>query len=238
MGIGFYFLSKEDNEVALDFNGKHSVKNLITLLKELNLEYICMYTRYYSMMLKMKEQGKLNPNTSHRIEMELSADMAKKNHQILLQTEGDRDEFKKGLTVDGLRKWTEHFKDHEEIKKLAVAQQKLHEEVFVKFKVEEIAFELPEKLDKQMYMKIYRKIWATIRHDLWVRIQEEKKKQNSVHIPEDKFNSLYAEVHDTFETIRMEIYSKLMGEDVERHTAREFMQKAYIKFATLSMDRN
>ena len=36
----------------------------------------------------------------------------------------------------------------------------------------------------------------------------------------------------------MEIYSKLMGEDVERHIAREYMQKAYIKFATLSMNSN
>lgn len=85
-----------------------------------------------------------------------------------------------------------------------------------------------------MYMKIYRKIWATLRHDLWVRIQEEKKNKNSAHISEAEFNKIYQEVHETFETIRMEIYSKIMGEDVERHVARENMQKAYITFATLS----
>jgi hypothetical protein len=32
----------------------------------------------------------------------------------------------------------------------------------------------------------------------------------------------------------MEIYSKIMGEDVERWQARANMQKAYIKFGTLS----
>ena len=155
------------------------------MLKEISLEYTCMYTRYYSMMLKMKEQNKLNPNTMQRVKNELLSDKSRKNHQVLLQTEGERDDFKKGLTVEAFYKWTEHFKDNEEIKKLANAEKKLHDDVFVRFKVDEIAFELPEKLDRQMYMKIYRKIWATIRHDFWLRIQEEKKKRNTVHISED-----------------------------------------------------
>lgn len=85
-----------------------------------------------------------------------------------------------------------------------------------------------------MYIKIYRKIWATIRHDLWARIQQEKKSQNTAHISEETFNKLYSEVHGTFESVRMDIYSKLMGEDVEKWEARANMQKAYITFATLS----
>ena len=85
-----------------------------------------------------------------------------------------------------------------------------------------------------MYIKIYRKIWATIRHDLWVSIQEEKKKENTEHLSPEKFSKLYSEVHSTFETVRMEIYSMMMNETVERHEARELMQKAYITFATLS----
>jgi hypothetical protein len=97
-----------------------------------------------------------------------------------------------------------------------------------------MSFDLPEKLDKQMYIKMYRKIWATIRHDLWARIQQEKKTLNTSNLPVDVFNKLYTEVHGTFETVRMEIYNKLMGEDVERHQARENMQKAYITYATVS----
>jgi len=42
------------------------------------------------------------------------------------------------------------------------------------------------------------------------------------------------EVHKTFETVRKDIYSKLMGEDVEKWEARANMQKAYITFSTLS----
>lgn len=121
LSVGIYFLSK-DSDVELDINGKHSLKNLTILLKELNLEYTCMYARYYSMMLKLNELKKLNPNTKNRIEMELLADMRTKNHQILEQTESSRDNYKKGLTVEALRKWTEHFKDDPEVKRLAQNQ--------------------------------------------------------------------------------------------------------------------
>ena len=30
-------------------------------------------------------------------------------------------------------------------------------------------------MDKEMYLRLYRKIWATIRHDLWKEIQAKKK---------------------------------------------------------------
>ena len=57
---------------------------------------------------------------------------------------------------------------------------KLHEDVFQNQKIDHISFQddLPEKMDKQMYIRIYRKIWAAIRHDLWKAIQDEKKKNN------------------------------------------------------------
>jgi len=32
--------------------------------------------------------------------------------------------------------------------------------------------DLPEKLTKELYIQVYRKIWATIRHDLWEEIQK------------------------------------------------------------------
>jgi hypothetical protein len=157
-----------------------------------------------------------------------------KNKALLAVRESARDDFKEGLDVESLNKWTQHFKDDPEIKRLAGNIKKLHEDVFVHGKVDNIAFELPEKLDKQMYIKMYRKIWATIRHDLWSRIQQEKKNLSTANLPIDVFNKLYTEVHATFETVRMEIYNKLMGEDVERWQARENMQKAYITYATVS----
>lgn len=52
---------------------------------------------------------------------------------------------------------------------MAASQEKLHNDVFEKFKIETLDFsdELPSKMTKEMYIQIYRKIWATIRHDLY-----------------------------------------------------------------------
>ena len=233
LGVGIYFLSK-DYDVSLDLNDKHKLENLHLLLNELHLEYTCIYTRYYNLLLKLKDQNRVNPKVKNQIEQDLLKDLAQKNGQICESIETDRDKFKEGLTVKGLEQWTAHFKNDPEVRRLAQNIKKLHEDVFTRENIDQIAFELPEKLDKQMYIKIYRKIWATIRHDLWARIQQEKKTQNTANLSEDTFNKLYSEVHASFETVRMEIYSKLMGEDVERWEARSCMQKAYITYATLS----
>ena len=162
-------------------------------------------------MLKLKDQNRLNPKVKSQVEQDLQKDLVQKNSQICESIETERDKFKEGLTVKGLEKWTAHFKNDEEVRRLAKNITKLHEDVFVRENIDHIAFELPEKLDKQMYIKIYRKIWATIRHDLWARIQQEKKAQNTANLTEEIFNKLYSEVHATFETVRMEIYGKLMG---------------------------
>ena len=233
LGVGVYLLSK-DQEVKLDVTGKHRIENLHILLNELHLEYTCIYSRYYNLLIKMKDQGRLMPQVKNQIEGDLLKDLAQKNQQVVELIETERDRFKEGLTVKGLEQWTAHFSKDAEVKRLAQNIKKLHEDVFEKECIDQVAFELPEKLDKQMYMKIYRKIWATVRHDLWARIQQEKKTLNTANINEETFNRLYTEVHATFESIRTDIYSKLMGEDVEKWEARANMQKAYITFSTLS----
>jgi len=53
-------------------------------------------------------------------------------------------------------------------------------------------------------------------------------------LKEEQFNKCYDEVHDNFESVRMDVYNLLMESDVERSTARAVMQKAYVTYATLS----
>ena len=101
LGVGIYFLSK-DEAVKIDTENKHRIENLHILLNELHLEYTCIYTRYYNLILKLKDQGKLNPKVKNQIEQDLLKDIAQKNHQILETVESDRDRFKEGLTVKGL----------------------------------------------------------------------------------------------------------------------------------------
>ena len=45
---------------------------------------------------------------------------------------------------------------------------------------------------------------------------------------------LYNETFNTFESVRQEIYEKIMDERVEAGEARSNMQKAYCKYATIS----
>ena len=54
-------------------------------------------------------------------------------------------------------------------------------------------------------------------------------------LPIDDFNTLYNETHKRFEQIRQETYSLIMGdEQISAEKAREYMQKAYVTYATIS----
>lgn len=66
--------------------------------------------------------------------------------------ESERDKFKADLTPGALEEWMLHFKDDDEVKRLATNIVNLHEAVFVTGKIDHIAFELPDKLDKNKYI--------------------------------------------------------------------------------------
>ena len=54
-------------------------------------------------------------------------------------------------------------------------------------------------------------------------------------LPIEEFNKLYNEAHKKFESIRQEVYAMIMGdEQITWQLAREYMQKAYVTFATIS----
>ena len=57
-----------------------------------------------------------------------------------------------------------------------------------------------------MYLSIYEKIWATIRHELYKMINEEKGKLNLPtdhgELPEKVWAECYNKIHDNFEEYR------------------------------------
>ena len=57
LAAGVYFLSKDDALIAIDIKNKHTKENLLIILNELHLEYTCIYTRYYNLILKTKDSG-------------------------------------------------------------------------------------------------------------------------------------------------------------------------------------
>jgi len=45
---------------------------------------------------------------------------------------------------------------------------------------------------------------------------------------------LYNKTSKNFEKIRAEVYEQIMGEEIEQPLAREYMQKAYVTYSTIS----
>jgi len=55
---GIYYLSRDDSPA---FNAKVNTKEeLIEILREMNLEFTCLYARSYNILLKLRENGQLD----------------------------------------------------------------------------------------------------------------------------------------------------------------------------------
>ena len=53
--------------------------------------------------------------------------------------------------------------------------EKLDSDLFERQRIEHLSFEgeIPEELTAEKYLLMYKKIWAILRHDLYILIQEE-----------------------------------------------------------------
>ena len=119
--------------------------------------------------------------------------------------------------------------------------KKLDKDLFENERIDEINFseQLPAKLDSKLYIAIYRKIWATIRHDMHERIMAKRQELNIMSetepLPQSEFVKIQNEVHDNFESVRNDIWRLMMEENTtEVKRPRKMMQKAYCTFATVA----
>lgn len=85
-----------------------------------------------------------------------------------------------------------------------------------------------------MYVRIYRKIHAALRHDLYIRILDERKEAKVVNITDEVFNKLYKEVHGKFNDVRLDIIELVLEDTFEKKDAKRYMQMAYVRYATVS----
>ena len=68
-----------------------------------------------------------------------------------------------------------------------------------------------------------------------MKIKEAKKEDRVDVVPRETFEKIYNEVHENFESIRADIYVKVMDCTLSNENeAREIMQKGYITFSTIS----
>lgn len=172
---------------------------------------------------------------SKALEAQVAEDLKMKTTQVIQQGYKDLK-----IDSDDLAAWITHFKDHPRIKKQADTLKKLNDDVFLRCKIDQINFheELPDKLDPKMYIAIYRKIWAAIRHNLWKALEERKEELRcgpNENLPQNEFIKIQNEQHENFEQVRNDVWELMMDERVipSEKRARKMMQKAYVTFATV-----
>ena len=99
------------------------------------------------------------------------------------------------------------------------------------------ADDIPEELTAQKYLLMYKKIWATLRHDIYEEVKVRAKELRVAHdqLEETEFNKIYEKVFKNFEKVRQETYSKILDDpEITQPKAREYMQKAFVMYATIS----
>ena len=206
LGIAVYIMSKDDAE-PLDPSGKHTLKKLKQILDEVKLEYTCIYTRNYNIMLKAKAAGDFDDSLLGQLEGLVNQEINAKTIEVCAYNQKHGLQME-DLTKQRLEEWIKHYSNDPEVKKQGESISKLHDDVFVKQQIDHIdyAADIPEKFTKEMYISTFRKIWATIRHDIWKEI---KAKGNS-QLTEKVFTEIYNDVHGRFEKIRTDIYCMMM----------------------------
>ena len=142
------------------------------------------------------------------------------------------------LTVPVLEAWISHYSEDPYIIEQMNSLKSLHDDVFNKQKVAHLDYskDIPENFTKELYIATFRKIWATIRHDIYLELKAKKKESRSDGpVPEDEFQRVYDEVHKRFESIRTDIYEMMTDTtDLPAGKAREIMQKAYVTYSTVT----
>ena len=95
-------------------------------------------------------------------------------------------------------------------------------EVFENNKILHKGFELPARLTTERYLKIYEKIFATLRFDLHEKLEEHVKKAELSDItkiaPQD-FDVCWSEVWSKFEQVRVTIFNMMLTSEKENFTA-------------------
>ena len=191
----------------------HTQEAMLAILDELKLEYMCVYVRNFNKILQFqKDHGHKGPLDAKELEAV--------KHQI----EGEKSDKLKQLqgrnpklltNTEVLNKWIDINKDLPAVKKNAEDLMNMHDDLFDKNQINHPGFSdiLPERLTQDRYIRIYTKIFATLRYDLFMKLEaykEENKLSDASKIDEQKFNSMWYEVWDSFESVRHEIFNFMM----------------------------
>jgi hypothetical protein len=101
----------------------------------------------------------------------------------------------------------------------------------VKQQVNEIHFDLPANLTRESYMQVSRKIQAAVRHSAYNHIHMNGKDK----VTPDEMDQICLKIKNEEQEGYRKKALELYGIEIPAgHTAKQILQKAYIKFSTVS----
>ena len=255
VGYAVYYLSREsDEQYGLDPE-KHTRERLEILLEQSLLEYTCIICRNYNLMLKVRDSPgyTMTQEDFNQLRSIVDQEIDGKTRQLCedydfnldprvgpaASTEdGDKKNAPKKdpLSVETLQLWIKRYEGESFVKKSQSEMARLLDDFFVRQKIDHISYqsELGD-FTKEKYLKIYDKIWACIRHEMYNEILKFKKQDRVEKLSAERFKEIYDDVHGRFESIRKSVYELIMDcSDEESSKARAIMQKGFITFTTVS----
>lgn len=173
-GALLYYLSRDDNEGA-KFDPKiHNVDVIHQILDEICLETTCATIRTYNQIQTLREQGKpVSQNDFAQFQHDVDEEMQPKKAAVLASFPG--------YSEDVLASWVkQNLKDPKQMKRAAFVE-KMRNDVYLKCEIDpkdyDFSADLPVEMTKEMYVRTARKVFATLRHDFYMKIQQERSKQ-------------------------------------------------------------
>ena len=209
---------------GLDILKSHSIERLRKLIRILKPEYCAIYARVahqYKEILKIPEKREVAIQ-------QINDAILKKTVQIFTEEWDDR-----SLTLSVFEKWLNHFQDDPIVFDFRVTTASLSKDFAEKgtLKRLDIDFsgELPQTLNAETTLKLYRLQFRLIRYDIYNEMK--KANQDMSEFPEDEFQKIYSEVAKRFDQIRVKVFRSMFGDPLtDEQFAREFQLKAYCTY--------
>lgn len=228
LGAGVMWLSKESETTKFDPK-EHTLAKLHDILEETYLEYACSYIFYHNLINNMKEQGQFSPNMLESIKVKV-LEYTKSRDEIVCKR------FK--ITPDLLEQWIRKHQNDSKVQQVLKDISDLHDQAIIKQQMNEIHFHIPEKLTREVYLQIVRKVQACTRHDAYNRVQSLLKSQGKDKLTNEELDDILEKIANESQETYREKALGLYGVVVpEGEKAKRLLQKAYLVYSTTSSIR-
>ena len=141
-------------------------------MKEVQLEFTCIYARNYNLLLKIKENGEYQPEIMSQVRLMINKEMKDKTEQVV-------EDY--GITLRQFEAWNEKFEDLPFLEKQREMMAKLDEDVFVNESISHLNYE--DDIPEDFINKFGNKISEGTSHGILANMLSESLGRNIYFVP-------------------------------------------------------